>query len=117
MTGRTVVPGPVDNDANCHALAELRAGAAQGVEEALVVTLGTGIGAGGVTGGQVLHGMNGFAGATGHMIVNTNGPPRPPRQRRPRAPLPPGPGPPPRTPRAHRRATSRARGSKPEQPP
>src|SRR3546814_9203263 len=81
MTERTGVPVPVDNDANCHALAELRAGAAQGVEEALVVTLGTGIGAGVVTGGQVLHGMNGFAGEPGHMIVNPNGPPCPCGQR------------------------------------
>src|SRR3546814_10624671 len=81
MTERTGVPVPVATAANCPALAELRAGAAQGVEEALVVTLGTGIGACVVTGGQVRHGMNGFAGEPGHMIVNPNGPPGPCGQR------------------------------------
>jgi glucokinase len=67
----------VDNDANCHAVAEHAGGAAQGADEALVVTLGTGIGAGIITGGQLLHGANGFAGEPGHMIVDPNGPPCP----------------------------------------
>jgi glucokinase len=70
-------PVAVDNDANCHALAEGTAGAAAGAEEALVVTLGTGIGAGIITGGRVLHGANGFAGEPGHMVVDPNGPPCP----------------------------------------
>lgn len=71
------VPVAADNDANCHALAELRAGAAAGASEALVVTLGTGIGAGVITSGAVLRGANGFAGEPGHMIVDPNGPPCP----------------------------------------
>lgn len=75
------LPTAVDNDANCHALAEQKAGAAVGASDALVVTLGTGIGAGIIAGGAVLHGANGFAGEPGHMIVEPNGPPCPCGQR------------------------------------
>lgn len=73
-SGRITV---VDNDANCHALAEHASGAARGHDEALVVTLGTGIGAGIITGGHLLRGANGFAGEPGHMVVDPNGPPCP----------------------------------------
>lgn len=73
-TGRFVV---VDNDANCAAVGEQAAGAAAGASEALVVTLGTGIGAGVITGGRLLRGANGFAGEPGHMVVDPNGPPCP----------------------------------------
>jgi glucokinase len=67
----------VDNDANCHAVAEHAAGAAVGVDDTLVVTLGTGIGAGIIADGRLLHGAHGFAGEPGHMIVDPNGPPCP----------------------------------------
>ncbi len=67
----------VDNDANCAALAELRQGAAAGVADALVVTLGTGIGGGVVQGGRVVGGAFGFAGEVGHMVVDPAGPPCP----------------------------------------
>jgi glucokinase len=77
LVERTHLPTVVDNDANCHAVAEHRGGAAVGADEALVVTLGTGIGAGIITGGALLHGANGFAGEPGHMIVDPNGPPCP----------------------------------------
>lgn len=77
LTAATGLPTVVDNDANCHALAERAGGAAVGAEEALVVTLGTGIGAGIITGGRLLRGANGFAGEPGHMIVDANGPPCP----------------------------------------
>jgi glucokinase len=70
--GRPVVVG---NDANCAALAELRSGAARGAEEALVVTLGTGIGGGLIAGGRVRTGAHGFAGEIGHMVVDPSGPP------------------------------------------
>ncbi len=73
-SGRRVV---VDNDANCHARAEHVVGAAQGHDEALVVTLGTGIGAGIITGGRLVRGATGFAGEPGHMVVDPNGPPCP----------------------------------------
>ena len=74
---RVGVPVAVDNDANCAAVAEHRGGAAVGATEAIVVTFGTGIGAGVITGGQLLLGANGFAGEPGHMIVDPNGPPCP----------------------------------------
>ena len=77
LVARAGVTAIVDNDANCHAEAEHAAGAAAGIDETLVVTLGTGIGAGIVTGGRLLHGANGFAGEPGHMVVDPNGPPCP----------------------------------------
>lgn len=78
LVGPTLgLPVVVDNDANCHAFAELRAGAAQGRDEVLVVTFGTGIGAGIVTRGQLLQGVHGFGGEPGHMVVDRNGPPCP----------------------------------------
>ena len=73
-TGRTVV---IDNDANGHAAGEHRAGAARGVDDALVVTRGTGIGAGFIAGGRLVHGAHGFAGEPGHMVVDPTGPPCP----------------------------------------
>ena len=75
LAERAGLPTVVDNDANCHAVAEHRGGAAAGVDEALVVTLGTGIGGGIITRGALLHGANGFAGEPGHMVVDPNGPP------------------------------------------
>jgi glucokinase len=74
---RAGVPTVVDNDANCHAVGEQAVGAAAGEADALVVTLGTGIGAGIIAGGAVLRGAHGFAGEPGHMIVDPNGPPCP----------------------------------------
>jgi glucokinase len=73
-TGRVVA---VDNDANGHAVGEHRAGAAVGVDDALVVTLGTGIGAGCIVDGRLLRGAHGFAGEPGHMVVDPTGPPCP----------------------------------------
>ena len=81
LTERSGLPTVVDNDANCHALAEQACGAAAGATEALMVTLGTGIGAGIITGGRLLRGANGFAGEPGHMVVDPNGPPCPCGQR------------------------------------
>lgn len=63
----------VDNDANCAARAEWRVGAARGFDDALVVTLGTGIGGGIVSGGRVVRGANGFAGEIGHIVVQAGG--------------------------------------------
>ncbi len=71
----------VENDANCAAVAEHRLGAARGADHALVVTLGTGIGAGLVVGGRLDGGRSGFAGEAGHMIVDPSGPPCPCGQR------------------------------------
>lgn len=67
----------VDNDANCAAVGEQTCGAAVGQDEVVVVTLGTGIGAGIITAGQLLRGARGYAGEPGHMIVVPGGPPCP----------------------------------------
>lgn len=63
----------IDNDANCAALGEVKAGAAKGAESALVVTLGTGIGGGIVIGGKIYSGVNGIAGEIGHMTIIPGG--------------------------------------------
>ncbi len=67
----------VENDANCAAIGELAFGALHGVDEAVMITLGTGIGGGLVAGGQLRTGAFGFAGEIGHMIVDPAGPPCP----------------------------------------
>jgi len=63
----------VENDATCAAVAEWIAGAAVDVDDACIVTLGTGIGGGIVAGGRLLRGTNGFAGEIGHMVVDPSG--------------------------------------------
>jgi glucokinase len=67
----------IGNDATCAGLGEQRHGAAQGSNEVVLVTLGTGIGGGIVTSGRPLVGANGFAGEIGHMVVDPHGPPCP----------------------------------------
>jgi glucokinase len=74
---RLEVPVTVDNDATCATWAEVRLGAARGADDAVLVTLGTGIGGGIVAGGVLQRGANGFAGEPGHMVVDPNGPPCP----------------------------------------
>jgi glucokinase len=64
----------VDNDATCATIAEWQLGAAQGIDNMILVTLGTGIGGGLVANGTVQRGMNGFAGEFGHMVVDPDGP-------------------------------------------
>ncbi|WP_067934107.1 ROK family protein [Alicyclobacillus kakegawensis] len=68
------LPVRIDNDGNVALLAEVWAGAAQGHEHALGLTLGTGIGGGVVTGGRILHGTWGGAAELGHVCVNLGGP-------------------------------------------
>lgn len=64
----------IDNDAACHAIAEWRLGAAQGIDHFLMITLGSGIGGGVVMDGQLQRGKHGFAGEFGHMMVDPDGP-------------------------------------------
>ena len=70
-------PVRIENDASCAGWAEHRVGAARGAVDAVLVTLGTGIGGGIVVGGALLRGAHGFAGEVGHMVVDPNGPPCP----------------------------------------
>jgi glucokinase-like ROK family protein len=64
----------VDNDANAAALAEHYMGAARQVDNYVSVVANAGIGAGIVLGGQVFHGIAGFAGEVGHVTLNPDGP-------------------------------------------
>jgi glucokinase len=68
-------PVVVDNDANCAAVAEGWVGAAAGVDDFLMVTLGTGVGGGVVLGGHLWHGEAGRAGELGHVTVDPQGAP------------------------------------------
>lgn len=72
--GRKVV---IENDATCAALGEWQVGAAKGATDVWVITLGTGIGGGFVSGSVLQRGAHGFAGEVGHMVVNPDGPPCP----------------------------------------
>lgn len=71
LTGLRVV---VDNDATCAAIGEWLYGAAAGATDAVVVTLGTGIGGGLVVNNRVARGALGYAGEIGHMVVDPSGP-------------------------------------------
>jgi glucokinase len=75
MAERLGLPVFVDNDANLAALAEHRAGAAQGADEALLLTIGTGIGGGMILRGELYHGAIGSAGELGHVVIDKDGPP------------------------------------------
>ncbi len=74
LEGVLGLPVVVDNDANCAALAELTIGTAQGTSNAVVMTLGTGIGAGIIAAG-VVHRGESFAGEAGHMTMIPDGDP------------------------------------------
>jgi glucokinase-like ROK family protein len=65
------VPVWVDNDVNVMALGELRAGAARGHRTVVLVKIGTGIGAGIITGGHLHRGAQGSAGDVGHTQVTS----------------------------------------------
>ena len=67
-------PVEVENDANCYALGEGWAGAARGLNDYVVLTLGSGVGGGVVLGGRLLRGSRGMAGEPGHIVVGTNEP-------------------------------------------
>lgn len=74
LAKRTGVPVVVDNDANVAGWGEVRFGAAAGSRDALLVTLGTGIGGAIVLDGAVLRGAHGFAAEIGHFTVDRDGP-------------------------------------------
>ena len=67
------LPIVITNDANAAALGELLFGGAQGMEDFIVITLGTGLGSGIVSSGNLLYGRGGAAGELGHTIVDPYG--------------------------------------------
>ena len=63
----------VENDANAAAYGEYIAGGAKGYNDAVVITLGTGIGSGIILGGKILRGFNFAAGEMGHNVIVKDG--------------------------------------------
>jgi glucokinase len=68
-------PVLLENDANAAALGEKWMGAGRDVDDLVLLTLGTGIGGGIISNGEVLHGFVGMAGELGHMTVIPGGNP------------------------------------------
>ena len=71
----TGLPVALDNDGNAAAVAELARGAAQGANDVVLLTIGTGIGGGLILGGKPYRGSRGGAAELGHVVVDINGPP------------------------------------------
>ena len=68
------IPVSLTNDANAAAVGEMTYGAAKGMKDFIMITLGTGVGSGIVINGQVVYGHDGFAGELGHTCaVRNNG--------------------------------------------
>ena len=67
------LPVVITNDANAAALGEMLFGAAKGMRDFIVITLGTGLGSGLVSNGELIYGADGFAGEIGHTIVEPQG--------------------------------------------
>ena len=63
------IPVAITNDANAAAIGEMTYGAARGLKDFIMITLGTGVGSGIVINGQLVYGHDGFAGELGHVIV------------------------------------------------
>lgn len=62
------IPVAITNDANAAAIGEMTYGAARGLKDFIMITLGTGVGSGIVINGQLVYGHDGFAGELGHVI-------------------------------------------------
>jgi glucokinase len=67
------LPASLTNDANAAAIGEMMYGAAQGMKDFIMITLGTGVGSGIVANGHLILGHDGFAGELGHTIVIPDG--------------------------------------------
>ncbi|WP_029289698.1 ROK family transcriptional regulator [Cellulomonas sp. HZM] len=74
LGARLDVPVFVDNDANLGALAEVRLGAARGMQHVVYLRVSHGVGSGLVLDGKVFHGRGGAAGEVGHIAVDERGP-------------------------------------------
>ena len=65
----------MDNDANCAAIGEHWIGGARGAKNAVMITLGTGVGGGIIIDGKIFRGSHGTAGEIGHITIERNGRP------------------------------------------
>ena len=69
------VPVKIEDDARCAALGEARRGGARFAQNAVYVTISTGIGGGVIINGSIYRGSHGCAGEVGHMTLDAHGPP------------------------------------------
>lgn len=72
MADKFGVPAALTNDANAAAVGEMTYGAARGMKNFIMITLGTGVGSGIVIDGKVVYGHDGFAGELGHVTAIRN---------------------------------------------
>lgn len=75
IQNRLGTPIILENDANAASLGEMWMGAGRGVKDLILLTLGTGIGGGIISDGEILHGFLGMAGEIGHMTIYPDGNP------------------------------------------
>jgi glucokinase len=75
MSERFGLPVGLDNDANAAAIGEWRAGAGRGEDDVVMLTLGTGVGGGVISGAQPFRGANGSGAELGHVVIVHDGRP------------------------------------------
>jgi glucokinase len=73
ITAKFGLPAALTNDANAAAVGEMNYGAARGMRDFIMITLGTGVGSGIVANGQLILGHDGFAGELGHTVIRPGG--------------------------------------------
>lgn len=73
VTNKFGIPTVITNDANAAAVGEMIYGAARGMKDFIMITLGTGVGSGIVANGYLIYGHDGFAGELGHTIIIPEG--------------------------------------------
>jgi glucokinase len=73
MESKFKLPVTLTNDANAAAIGEAMYGAAKGMKDFIMITLGTGVGSGIVANGKLIYGHDGFAGELGHTIIIPDG--------------------------------------------
>jgi len=73
VTEKFGLPSALTNDANAAAVGEMMYGAARGMRDFIMITLGTGVGSGIIANGQLILGHDGFAGELGHTIIRPGG--------------------------------------------
>ena len=73
VSAKFAMPTALTNDANAAAVGEMMYGAAKGMKDFIMITLGTGVGSGIVANRQIIYGHDGFAGELGHNIIIPGG--------------------------------------------
>ena len=73
ITDKFNKPCTLTNDANAAAVGEMMYGAARGMRDFIMITLGTGVGSGIIANGQLILGHDGFAGELGHTVIRPKG--------------------------------------------